>query len=504
MTLAWILFLIYMAGTTWLGWMGFRKTKNFGSFAIGTGDLHPFVVGITLASSVASAATFIINPGFVYVHGLAGFMHLGVSVGLGFCLMLVVLSFRFRQLGAASKALTMPHWIANHYNSKNFGMFFALVNLFALAFVVLIVGGLSIVMQQLLGLSNVAALILILTFVTGYVFLGGTYAHVFTNTLQGSLMLIVTVLIIGSGLHLFFSDAGFFSQLAAKDANLVKFINPASNLFNDVFSIYVSGFLIGAALVCQPHILTKALYVKSDKAVRQYLIYGIIAIALFFLLPFAGFYAAITIPAEQIVDATTGTFRQDLVMTMYVKTAFPDWLFTFISVVLLAAGMSTLDGILVSLSTITANDLLLPLIGKFNKNNASEDSLMANAYRLSHIILVVIAIVAFLICLNPPKLLGIFGQVGVYGMAVAAVPPLVCGVLFRNPARSVMWLASIAGLALHFLLYFFGKQWFPGVNLAFANPGVTASLALIFCVLPGIIISGVLSRNQQPKPVAVD
>lgn len=67
-----------------------------------------------------------------------------------------------------------------------------------------------------------------------------------------------------------------------------------------------------------------------------------------------------------------------------------------------------------------------------------------------------------------------------------------------------MWLASIAGLALHFLLYFFGKQWFPGVNLAFANPGVTASLALIFCVLPGIVISGVLSRNQQPKPVAVD
>ena len=72
MTLAWILFLIYMAGTTYLGWMGYKRTANFGSFAIGMGDLHPAVVGITLAASVASAATFIINPGFVYVHGLAG------------------------------------------------------------------------------------------------------------------------------------------------------------------------------------------------------------------------------------------------------------------------------------------------------------------------------------------------------------------------------------------------------------------------------------------------
>lgn len=108
MTLAWILFSIYLLGTAYLGWLGHRKTDDFGSFAIGKGDLSPIQVGVTLAAATASAATFIINPGFVYVHGLAAFMHLGISVFLGILVMLWILSFRFRRIGEDAGALTIP------------------------------------------------------------------------------------------------------------------------------------------------------------------------------------------------------------------------------------------------------------------------------------------------------------------------------------------------------------------------------------------------------------
>ncbi len=498
MTLAWALFLLYMIGTAYLGWRGFRKTTTFGSFAIGSGDLSPFVVGITMAASVASAATFIINPGFIYVHGLAAFMHFVVAVGSGFCLMLVVLSFRFRRLGESTHALTMPHWIGNRFGSRGLATFFALINLFALAFVVLIVGGLSIVMQQLLGVSNAVALVIMLTFVTSYIFLGGTYAHVFTNTLQGSLMVLVTLLILGSGVPLLLENSpGFFERLAMQDPNLVKWVNPESNLYNNVFSIYISGFLIGAALVCQPHILTKALYLKSDRQVRRYLFIGVAVLALFFLLPFAGFYARLTLPQDALIDPATGNFRQDLAMTMYIKQAFPGWMFTAIGVVLLAAGMSTLDGILVSLSTITANDLFLNVIGRFSKRERSEEERLALAYRASHVILIIIAVAAFFICLRPPKLLGIFGQVGVYGMAVAAVPPLLGGILFRRLPLWLVWAASALALATHFLLYFFGAEWFPGVPLTFANPGVPATLAIIVSMVPTMTFGFYLNRTHR-------
>ncbi len=496
MILAWVLFSFYLGGTAWLGWLGYKRTKNFASFAIGAGDLSPFVVAITMAASVASAATFIINPGFIYVHGLAAFMHFVVAVGCGFCLMLALLSFRFRRLGEENKALTMPQWIGKRYGSKGFALFFAVINLFAFAFVVLIVGGLSIVMQQLLGLSNIAALLIILGFVTSYVFLGGTYAHVFTNTLQGSLMLVVTILILASGVHLFFTaDGGFWQQLAQQDVNLVKFINPASSLYDSGFSIYISGFLIGAALVCQPHILTKALYLKSDRAIRRYLLWGTAILFLFFLLPFVGFYARLIIPPEQLIDAATGSFRQDMVMAMYIKNAFPDWLFTTISVVLIAAGMSTLDGILVALSTITANDLILNLLPESDAEKSTEGQRLAKAYKLSHLALVAIAILAFLVCLNPPRLLGIFGQIGVYGMAVAAVPPLLLGIFFRDVPLKIVAIAAILALLAHFGLYLFGQQIFPNTTITFANPGVTAAIALLISV-PFAFFGVLLSKKK--------
>ncbi len=509
MTLAWALFLVYLASTAYLAWLGHKKTTNFGSFAIGTGDMAPYVVGITLAASTASAATFIINPGFIYVHGLSAFMHLVVSVGLGFCLMLVLLSFRFRRVGAENKALTLPHWIGTRFGSTAFALYFAVINLFAIAFVVLIVGGLSIVMQQLLGLSNVAALVIIVGFVTGYVFIGGTYAHAFTNTLQGTLMLFVSLLIILSGLKLFWPDSSdFLGRIATQDANLLKWVNPSSDLFNDVFSIYVSGFIVGAALVIQPHILTKALYVKTDRAVRQYLIVAVVALVIFFLLPVAGFYARATLSPEQLLDAATGAFRQDLVMTIYLKATFPEWLFTCSSVVLLAAGMSTLDGILVSISTISANDLLLNLLQRSSRHKMTLQQQQKFAYTASHVILVAVAMVAFLICLKPPRLLGIFGQVGVYGMVVATVPPVLGGILFRRISLKLVWWASIIAVVVHFLLYFFGPQLFPDSGLVFANPGVTATVALLVSVAPAMLLAWGMQYLQRadnaPEPGAGD
>lgn len=497
MILAWILFSIYLLGTGYLGWLGHKKTKDFSSFAIGMGDLSPFVVGVTLAASTASAATFIINPGFVYVNGLAGFMHLGLSVYLGFMTMLIILSFRFRQRGAEMRALTIPDWIGKRYGSRPFSLYFSIINLLSFAFIVLLVGGISIVMQRLLGVNNVSALLITLIFVTGYVLFGGTYAHVFTNMLQGFLMIFITIIIMWSGIKLIFTEGDIWAQIQAKDANLLRWINPQSLLYNDIFSTYIAGFCIGGALVCQPHILTKALYVKTDRAVRNYIIVFGVVFLLFTMLLLAGFWAHITVPPAQLIDPATGAFRQDLVMTVYLQNAFPDWMFTIISIVLLAAAMSTLDGLLVGISTITANDLVLNVIDKIGKGDLSEEAKMKLAFKFSHIVLIVIAVLTFAVTLNPPKLLGIFGQTGVYGLVLAAVPPLLTGVLFKKVSITLVWSMSVLAFTLHFALFFWGKQLFPNSTLAFDNPGVTATIGLLVSVIPTLLINWWISKTTE-------
>lgn len=498
--LAWSLFVAYLVGTAWLGWLGFRRTTGFGSFAVGNRDMNPVVVGIILAASVSSASTFIINPGFIYVDGFSAYFHFVIAVAISFITMLAVLSFRFRKIGAEHGALTIPDWIGKRFGSRNFALFFSILNLLSFAFVVLLVGGISIVMQSLLGISNTAALAITLTFVTGYVFIGGTYAHVLTNMLQGSLMIIVTLLVLASCVWIAYQQPGStIDALRAIDANLVAPINENGKLFNNVFSIYVSGFVIGAILVCQPHILTKALYVKDDRAVKRYLIVFAVVFILFQLLGTVGFFAHLTVPSEAMLDAASGQFRQDLVMTMYLKTIFPEAMFTFVSIVLLAAAMSTLDGLLVSISTITANDLVLNVIGQRRREELSDEQQMAFALKVSHVVLVVIAIAAFLINLQPPRLLGIFGQTGVYGLAAATAVPLLLGVSFRRVPMSLAWMGAIAALVIHFGLFFSGESLFPDSNLTFSNPGVTAAIAAMITIPTTAIFAAYINRGRNSR-----
>lgn len=493
MTLAWVLFIIYLLLTAWIGWRGQKKTTGFASFALGNKDVHPIFVGITLAASVASAATFIINPGFVYVDGFSAWFHMVVGIGLGFTAMLYFLSFQFRRIGAENNALTIPDWIGKRYQSRGFALFFSILNLLSFAFVVLLVGGISIVMQSLLGISNSNALLITLIFVTGYVFIGGTYAHIFTNVLQGTLMIGVTILVLVSCITILNdSPLSFVDRMNTINPDLLSLVNVNGRLFNDVFSIYIAGFIIGAVLVCQPHILTKALYVKNDKQVKQYLSVFTVLWVLFLLLGSVGFFAHLALPDGALLDPTTGAFRQDLVMTAYLENMFPGWVHTLASVILIAAAMSTLDGLLISISTITANDLVLNLMGK--KSKQDHQAKMKFALRTSHVVLIIIAVAAYLINLNPPKLLGIFGQVGVYGLTVAAAPALIFGILYKTPKLNYIWCASIMALVVHFGLYFFGSNFISADILSFANPGVTAAIAALVSIVPLFVIAKIKWR----------
>ncbi|MCA9620148.1 MAG: sodium:solute symporter family protein [Myxococcales bacterium] len=516
--LVWGLFVIYLVLTSALAWMGHRRTKDMTTFAVGSGDMNPIVVGITLAASIASTATFVINPGFVYVHGISALMHLGVAAGLGIIVGLVVMSGGFRRIGAQKGALTLPGWIGERYESRALRILFAAINLLSLSFVVLIVAGLSIVVQSTLGLTHVEALVLIVGFVFGYVFIGGTYAHAYTNTLQGILMAGVSLLIVGSGLSLL-SD-GWLDRLAQKGDHLATLINPTSPLFGSFFSVFVCGFVIGFALVCQPHIMSKALYVKDDRAVKQYLGVTVLVSLAFTALLLVGIYAHLSdMPKETFVDPATGTFRQDAVMTVYLQKSFGPGPLALITVTLLAAGMSTLDGILVALSSIASSDLVLPLAGRFLAGKSDEERARFG-HRASQLLIVAFGVGAFALSLNPPKLLGIFGQLGVYGIVAASTVPILFGILFPRLDRRVALASASLGVGVHFALYAWG-QWAVarGVDLVqavegsavgflfdthaaqlgLANPGVTATYGILASALLALPFA---LRGRVPRQAA--
>ncbi len=507
--LVWAGFLIYVGLLALLAALGRRRARgDAASFAVGR-RIHPAVAGMMLSASIASTATFVINPGFVYVHGVSALLHLGVAAFAGMTCGLLLVCGRFRRRGAAGGALTLPQWIGQRYGSGALRAYFAAVNLLSLAFVVLILGGLAIVMQATLGLPYRTGLVVVAVIVVGYVLAGGAYANAYVNSLQAAIMAVVAALIVASGLpELLGGDAA--ARLAAVDPDLTAAINPSSALFGSWFSVYGAGFVIGFALMCQPHVMTTALYVEDDRGMRRALTVAIALCALFSGVLLAGLYAHLAgVPREAMLDPATGAFRQDRVMAAYLAHSFSPPALALVTLAILAAGMSTMSSILVALSGITGNDLF-PLVARRGRDRG--DASPAAKQRVGQLAVVAFALAALVIALDPPRLLGIFGQLGAYGVVAAAAGPLVLGALLPGLGRRAATAAALLGPLVHFALHAAGRDparaaaaraW--GVDLG--NPGVTAAVAILIGAAAALALHAVATARRSaagvvPAPVA--
>ena len=455
----------------WLSWIGMRSTSSVEGFSIGNKDMSPYLVGITLAASISSTATFVINPGFVYTHGVSAYLHFGVAGSLGILAAFLVLTRGFLRLGESNQALTIPQWIYYRYNHRGFSLFFAFINLLSITFVVLILVGCSLLVTGLFPVDQKTALLLVLVFVFSYVLMGGTYAHAYTNTLQGIMMLLVTAVLFTQGLKYFGGDA--IGSLQRFGENYAAAFNRDSNLYFDFFSVFVSGFVITFALMLQPHILTKVLYLRSEKDVTKFITTTVIVGAVFMLMLMIGFYARL---AGLEIEAQDTVVREYL-LHEFGSSVWGEYVLVFIFITLLAAGMSTLDGILVSLSAMVVNDIVQPVFGD------RYDGLV-----LSRWVLVGVGLVGVALAWNPPPLIGLFAQKGVYGLAAASLVPVLFGVLVRRhiPLWVVAGSAGI-GLSLHLLLNLF---------LGVENPAVSATYAIMFAL--GFGLAGLwLTRRES-------
>ncbi|GAB5415676.1 MAG: sodium/pantothenate symporter [Congregibacter sp.] len=468
------LILGYAALVYWLSIIGMRRTRSVEGFSIGNKDMSPYVVGITLAASIASTATFVINPGFVYVHGLAAYLHFGVAGSLGSLTAFLTLTRGFLRLGEAKGALTIPQWIFYRYQHRGLSLFFAFINLLSITFVVLILVGCSLLVTGLFPIEQKTALILVLLFVFSYVLMGGTYAHAFTNTLQGVMMLIVTVLLFLHGYRYFDGDP--LGALDAISASYGAAFNAESSLYFDFFSVFVSGFVVTFALMLQPHILTKVLYLRSERDIQKFIGTTVVVGTLFTLMLMIGFYARL---AGMEIDAQDTVVREYL-LAEFGSSVWGEYVLVFIFITLLAAGMSTLDGILVSLSAMVVNDIVKPLAGDHY------DGLI-----LSRWVLVAVGVVGVILAWNPPPLIGLFAQKGVYGLAAASLVPVLFGVLVRR--HIPLWVvlgSALIGLSLH--LFF---NLFMGV----ANPAISASYGIFASLAFGLL--GLAMTRSVSDPI---
>ncbi len=472
--------LIYVIGITSFTFIAKKKKQSIESYSIGSKTTSPIVVGLSLAVGMTSAATFVINPGLIYLYGFSGFLGYGIAAPLGIYIALILMSKNFLKVGEQTKVLTVPHWIGERYQSKTFTIFFSLVSFLQITFAVLIAVGITIVLANSFGASYELVLFIVLLFSVAYLFLGGgVNVLLLSNAFQSAFMIITAILFLISGPVFYgLSPISLFYQLKTIDPNLVSITNPVSLLFRDLFEVFITNFLVGIAIICQPHIISKALYLKTEKDLNKYLITVIVVASLFFFVLFTGLYARVVLNGDIL--------KPDQAISTYINKIFPPYLLAIVTLGILSAGFSTLDNILVVLSSIFSVNILKELINKINPT-IEESKFKWIQLFASKIFMIVLAIIIYLLSINqiyhPNLSVAIFAQNGVYGLFVTTFWPIFLG-LFRNELNKVIvFIASMIAFLTHFGFYYLE------ITKYHNNPGATAASALIISGMFVLLVS---------------
>ena len=370
---------------------GALKIRSIQDYAVGNIQFSPIAVGLSLAASITSAATFIINPGFIALYGLSGILAFGIVMPLAIFVSLIILTKNFRKQGTNLKALTMAQWIGKRYNSKAYAMFFGFLSLLLITFIVLICVGMTKVLAKSLNADEFYVLLALVVFVFGYMMFGGANSMVYTNTIQAVIMIVVAVIMLGSGYEHFSAGIkGFLAKLKEIDPLLVQATNPESFLFRDYFEIVFCSVMVGVAVVCQPHIITKSLLLKNEAQVNRYLTVAIVVEALFFLVVIAGLYARLSFPDLQ-VDGEA--LKMDGIIPAYVVAEFPVYIGLIVILGLLSAGLSTLEGLIQSIPTSLSSDIIAPL---FDKQLGEGPQREKRIIRINKLMIILVGILSFL------------------------------------------------------------------------------------------------------------
>ncbi len=481
---AWIFFIAYALGIAWLGWRGKRAATSMASFSVGTRTVKPAFIGLSLAANLTSAATFVINPGLIYLYGWSGVLGYAVAAPLGIFLGLVVFSKSFRRVGDRFTVLTVPQWIGDRFGAPWLKVYFAVLSLLQVSFLVLIVVGLTLVLANILGIPVNVALVVVVGFTFAYILLGGASTHIMTNSIQASIMIVVAIILLGSGAR-FFSGGidAFFDRLSAVAPHYGSAVNPDSLLFRDLFEVLVANFAVGVAIILQPHIISKALYLRTEKDVNRYLLTAVIVASLFFAVLVVGLFARLSLTGELLPP--------DRVMAVYIVESFSPPLRALVGLGILAAGFSTLEGILVALSSIFANDFLRTV----RPGIRDPERWRVVSLRAAKIFLIVLAPVTLWLShrqiLHPSLSVAIFAQNGIYGLFAATFVPVLFGIFSRTEARGWIFASSLTALAVHFGMYYLK------IGPYHNNPAVPATLALAASL--AVMLVGTALRRGLPS-----
>jgi sodium/pantothenate symporter len=447
---SWIILIAFIGLFLYLGRLGAKKSETMEDYAIAKGAVKPWMLGVCYGATYASANLFIGVPGWAYSYGETVLWWTWGCFALSW-IGLILLTKKFWKMGQLSGgSLSLADWLGNRYNSNFLRMGVALLWLLGITYIAGQTVGMGTLFESTLGTPYLWGIILGTVVVIIYVGFGGSYADIVTDAIQGVLMIICGIVVFVSLAWTLGGGFGFLgnlhNQLNAISPALTAPLNPESSIFGDTFGIVgIELLLLGFVLL--PQLMNKILALKNEGEMREFLWSS--GISLFFMsntMVFAGMGARILIPGLDFADSA---------VPQYLIYTFHPLISAFIVVAILAAVLSTTDGLYVSIATQLSNDCYRKVIAPKLHGDSEEAKAKAekNALIMAKVLVPIIGIFAIFFAIQRPPSLTLLTQIGNSGLISGVIASLTLGYFWKRANRAGAIASFIAGTGTYIILY---------------------------------------------------
>lgn len=461
------IFLLYTAALFLVSYFSSKMIKNQEDYLIGGRRIGFLGTALSASASSNSAGTMIAHAGSAYLLGIQ-FHWISFSIVLfEFLNMMFLIAPRMRNISGHRDVVTVPDYYRVRFKKMGTvvqGVAATIIGLFMISYMIAQYKGMSFTIQNVLGLPFATGVIISAVVVTLYTLAGGYFAVVYTDVVQGSLMFLCQLVVPVAAI---LAVGGFTPAMDALKQIDPNMLPPISNL-GWLFAIGMLFASIGAT--GNPHIITRYISVKNGHEIRKAALttlifdsivaYGSVLVGLFgrVLFPLPG-----DLPMGnsefiyfKVAESITGS---PIVMGLIYAAIF-------------AAIMSTIDSMLLVISSVVVKDFWQQII---RKGKELPEGTVLKVNRIVVVCVAVIAMVGTFYASGSIMVLALFAWAGV-GCSIG--PPILLS-LWWPRMNSKGAIAGMVGGVLTAVIWHFSPL---GGIIYEALPTFAASLIISYVV----------------------
>lgn len=473
---------LYMGICIWVGIWAMRRTKSAGDFFVAGRGLGPMVVSLAVFSSTLSGFGFVGGPGLVYATGLSS-IWMAVCSALGFATGYYLIAKRIRMIAEVRNAMSLPDIVFARYGSEAARLLTAgTILLGVLGYLATQILAMGLVLQSILqgtemfaDISLVASVVISSTVLIFYCVTGGIVASVYTDLVQGIVMILAGALVVITAAHVF--EGGFAEATGILLANDGEDIMPFGTL--GAMASLSWYFLFGLGLAGQPHVATKMMMnrnLSDNKIILPMTVFGYVVAAMLWI------SVGIIMRALVLGDVGLPLGNADQAAPVFLSTYAHPILAGIVFAGLFAAIMSTADGFLNIGAAAVIHDIPKAIRGRS----------LDNELFWARTATIILSVIAATIALYSGQLVALLGAFGWGTFAAALVPVVLIGLNWKQASAKAAVTAISLSLAINFAIQLWSIKIPYGISGGF------------LAMLSSMIIFIAVSLAEKPKPLPKD